>query len=237
MGAPRAFACSSVSRTRHPEPSPITNPSRFLSKGREALSGSSFIEVTMARMAAKPANDSGVIDASVPPAIITSACPDCSRYSASPMAWVPLAHAEVHPKFGPSAPISSPTMPDAVLATSDGIIALEIASSPLLPPPLLKNLFTESSKKSTAPVPEPTITPILVLSTLVTSSLASLMAILEAATPKCAKRPQVRAVLASIHSSGPFHPLASDTTDPTRHGYSSHHEGILAIPDLPSTSA
>ena len=39
MSAPRSLACCSLSSTRTPAPSPITNPSRPVSKGREALLG------------------------------------------------------------------------------------------------------------------------------------------------------------------------------------------------------
>jgi hypothetical protein len=57
-----------------PLPSAITNPSRSLSNGRLAASGSS-LRVVMARAAQKPAIASGVIAASEPPAIIASASP------------------------------------------------------------------------------------------------------------------------------------------------------------------
>ena len=40
-GAPRFLACSRDSRTRMPAPSPITNPSRSVSQGRDAFSGAS----------------------------------------------------------------------------------------------------------------------------------------------------------------------------------------------------
>jgi hypothetical protein len=50
-----------------PAPSPITKPSRVASKGRLAVSGSSF-RVDMAFMAPKPATVSGVMVASEPPA-------------------------------------------------------------------------------------------------------------------------------------------------------------------------
>src|SRR5438045_430625 len=53
MWAPRRRAASSSSRTTTPEPSPITKPSRSLSKGRDAVSGWS-LRVDRARMAAKP---------------------------------------------------------------------------------------------------------------------------------------------------------------------------------------
>ena len=57
-----------------PAPSPITKPSRSRSKGREARTGSS-LRVDSARMAAKPPTPSGVMAASLPPAIMASASP------------------------------------------------------------------------------------------------------------------------------------------------------------------
>ena len=57
-----------------PAPSPITKPSRWASKGREARWGSS-LRVESARMEQNPAVPRGVIAASLPPAIITSASP------------------------------------------------------------------------------------------------------------------------------------------------------------------
>ena len=65
---------SSSSRMRTPAPSPMTKPSRSLSKGREAAAGSS-LRVESARMALKPPTPRAVIAASLPPAIMTSASP------------------------------------------------------------------------------------------------------------------------------------------------------------------
>ena len=55
-----------------PAPSPTTNPSRCLSQGRLARCGSSF-RCDSARMAANPPMPIGVMQASAPPQIITSA--------------------------------------------------------------------------------------------------------------------------------------------------------------------
>ena len=55
-----------------PAPSPSTNPSRSLSNGRLARSGSSLRD-DRARMAAKPPIPIAQTAASEPPAIITSA--------------------------------------------------------------------------------------------------------------------------------------------------------------------
>src|SRR5712691_8174317 len=57
---------------RMPAPSPMTKPSRSLSQGRLAWAGSS-LRVESARIAANPPTPIGVMAASVPPAIITSA--------------------------------------------------------------------------------------------------------------------------------------------------------------------
>jgi hypothetical protein len=67
----RAMADSRSSRMTMPEPSPMMNPSRSLSNGRLAFSGSS-LRVDMARIAANPPTLIGVIAASEPPAIIAS---------------------------------------------------------------------------------------------------------------------------------------------------------------------
>ena len=58
-----------------PAPSPSRKPSRPLSNGREARSGSS-LRVDSARIAENAAMFSGRIAASVPPATTTSARPD-----------------------------------------------------------------------------------------------------------------------------------------------------------------
>ena len=74
-------------------PSPITKPSRSLSKGREAFSGSSFRNDRALR-AQKPASPRGVTVASVPPVRITSASPYWIVLNANPMAWDAEAQAE-----------------------------------------------------------------------------------------------------------------------------------------------
>ena len=69
MRAPRSRAASSSSSTRTPAPSPITKPSRRLSKGREMPLSES------ASMRANAAVASGVIAASLPPVTTVSASP------------------------------------------------------------------------------------------------------------------------------------------------------------------
>src|SRR3982074_2966135 len=70
-----------------PAPSPMTNPSRSLSNGREERCGSA-LRVLMARMAQNPPMPIGTTVASVPPAKIALASPILMVRQASPMAWV-----------------------------------------------------------------------------------------------------------------------------------------------------
>src|SRR5260370_708694 len=86
MLAPRRFANSSSSITRIPAPSPTTNPSRSLSHGRDARCGSS-LRCERARMAANPPMPMGVMHASAPPQIITSAASRWITLKEWPMGW------------------------------------------------------------------------------------------------------------------------------------------------------
>ena len=72
MVAPRACACSRLSKTNAPAPSPITKPSRSLSKGREAVFGSSF-RTDKACIALNPPILALATPASEPPVTMTSA--------------------------------------------------------------------------------------------------------------------------------------------------------------------
>ncbi|MNY29920.1 hypothetical protein D3C86_1639950 [compost metagenome] len=74
MFAPLAMACSSSSKIKAPAPSPITKPSRSLSKGLEAPSGSSFL-LDKACAELKPPTDDSVMAASEPPATMIVALP------------------------------------------------------------------------------------------------------------------------------------------------------------------
>ncbi len=65
------YACSRDSSMTIPAPSPITKPFLSLSKGIDALKGSLLVLKAVSDV--NPAKASGVIDASAPPAIITSA--------------------------------------------------------------------------------------------------------------------------------------------------------------------
>ena len=86
-----------------PAPSPITKPSRSLSNGRLAFSGS-LLRVESARMAANPPTPMGVMAASVPPQIITSAAQRWISLKESPTAWALEEQAVQVAEFGPLAP-------------------------------------------------------------------------------------------------------------------------------------
>src|ERR1039458_2866942 len=103
MRAPRRRACSSSSSTRMPDPSPTTKPSRLRSQGREARWGSS-LRVESARMAANPPIPMGVMQASVPPQIMTSASPRWMSRKESPMECELVVQAVAVAEFGPFAP-------------------------------------------------------------------------------------------------------------------------------------
>src|ERR1035437_7562332 len=119
MCAPRARANSSSSRMRMPAPSPTTKPSRSLSNGRQAWVGSS-LRVERAFMAAKPATPSGVMEASVPPAIIASASPRSMMRKASPMECAEEVQAVAVASLGPRAPNRIETWPAARLMMEPG---------------------------------------------------------------------------------------------------------------------
>src|SRR5579872_3189903 len=99
---------------RTPPPSPITKPSRSLSKGRLAPGGSS-LRVESALAALNPAMERGVIGASTPPVIIARASPRRIIQDASPIAWALVEQALTIPMLGPLAPVKIDTIPDAIL--------------------------------------------------------------------------------------------------------------------------
>ena len=103
-----------------PAPSPITKPSRSLSNGREAFVGSS-LRVESARIAAKPPTPSGVIAASLPPAIIASASPRWMMRNESPTAWALVVQAVQVAELGPLAPVRIETQPEARLTIAAGM--------------------------------------------------------------------------------------------------------------------
>src|SRR6266850_3987305 len=171
MRASRRTACSSDSSTTMPAPSPHTKPSRPASNGREAFSGSS-LRVDMAFIEQKPAMVMGTMMASAPPAIITSASPRSMILAASPMAWLPVAHAVTTEELGPLAPKRIETSPAAMLTMSIGMTNGDTRSGPFS-----FRTFSPSISVLMPPMPEPMSTPKRVLSTLAGSSAASSTAI------------------------------------------------------------
>ena len=93
-----------------PAPSPTTKPSRSLSKGRQACSGSS-LRVERACIAANPPTPIGVMAASEPPAIITSASPRSMMRYASPMECALVVQAVAVASIGPLGAVPDAHMP------------------------------------------------------------------------------------------------------------------------------
>src|SRR5688572_14474388 len=99
----------------------MTNPSRVLSHGRDALFGVSLNAVASALQALNPAMPIRQIAASAPPATITSASPSLISRVASPMACAPVAQAVTTEWFGPLKPYLIETWPEARLIKADGM--------------------------------------------------------------------------------------------------------------------
>src|SRR5579872_1424120 len=99
----------------------MMNPSRPRSNRLLARSGWS-LRVLIAFIEQKDAYANGVIAASLPPAIMTSASPRLIAFAASPRAWVPDAQADTTPKFGPRAPTSIATRPEHMFPMSEGMV-------------------------------------------------------------------------------------------------------------------
>src|ERR1019366_4090650 len=183
MGAPRRRACSSSSRTRMPAPSPMTKPSRSLSQGRLARAGSS-LRVERARMAANPPTPMGVMAASAPPAIITSASQCWMMRKESPMEWALVVQAVAVASFGPLAPNLMETCPAARLTMEAGIKKGEILRGPPSSSAVCSRSIT-----SNPPMPEPICTPTFSAFSEVTWSCDIFIASSAAAMAKRMKRP------------------------------------------------
>src|SRR6185436_8743061 len=106
------------------------------------------------RMEQKPAIASGVITASVPPAIMASASPFWIRRKASPTAWSPVVHAVAGDVLGPRARQRIETCPAAMLTISAGMKNGDTRSGPRSTRTLLIVSMTGSP-----PIPEPMTTP------------------------------------------------------------------------------
>src|SRR3954470_4503749 len=153
MRAPRALANSYSSRISTPDPSPTMKPSRSRSNGRLALAGSS-LRVDSARSAPNPPIPIGVIAASEPPAIITSAAPRLMISKASAIACADAEQAVQVAEFGPRAPNRIDTWPAARLMIADGMKNGEI----LRGPPSSRALCSRSMVVN-PPIPEAMNTP------------------------------------------------------------------------------
>src|SRR4026208_396141 len=112
-----------------PAPSQLPKPSRSLPKGRDALWGSS-LRVDSARNAANPPRLIGVIAASDPPVIMTSASPRLMISNESPIACADAEQAVQLARFGPLAPNRIDTCPAARLMMADGMKNGEIFRGP-----------------------------------------------------------------------------------------------------------
>ena len=150
--APLACACSKDSNTTIPAPSPITKPFLSWSNGIDAFFTSSVVFNAVKEV--KPATPIGVILASVPPATITSASPCWMERNASPMEWVPVAHAVTTLMHFPLRPNWIETFPAAMLLIIKGT-----NNGSTLPGPFSNSLFSLRSKACKEPIPDPTLTP------------------------------------------------------------------------------
>src|SRR3954453_19442544 len=153
-----------------PAPSPMTNPSRSFSNGRLARSGSS-LRVDRARIAANPPTASGVIAASDPPAIITSASSRLMISKASPIACADAEQAVQVAEFGPLAWKRMETWPAARLMIDAGMKNGEIRRGP----PSRRALCSRSMVLN-PPMPEAMKTPTRAAFASVTVTAASSIA-------------------------------------------------------------
>src|SRR3989338_4048360 len=101
-----------------PAPSPNTNPSRSLSQGRLAFSGSS-LRVESARMAANPPKPSGLVAISAPPTNMTSASPDIINRAPKAMLCAPVVQAVTNEILGPCQPYIIEICPGSKLIRSE----------------------------------------------------------------------------------------------------------------------
>ena len=119
---PRQRRASSSTST--PAPSPITNPSRRASNGREIPVGdSACIEL-------KLPNPNGVSVASAPPTTTASASSYWIMRSAAPIAWAPLEHADTMLYIWPCRPYFIETAAAAAFDICAGIPSGDILAGP-----------------------------------------------------------------------------------------------------------
>ena len=144
-------------------------------------------------MAAKPLSPMGVMAASLPPVIITSASSYWMARKASPMALVALAQAVTTAALGPRRPNSMESCPLAALAISLGMVKAETLSGPFS-----SSRLCWASISCRPPIPEPTMTPQRNGSSLEKSMPASRTASMPATMANWVKRSSRFASLASM---------------------------------------
>ena len=148
MVAPRASAVSQSSRTRTPAPSPITNPSRPASNGREIPADEKAV------MLVNPAMAASTNGASLPPASTTSQRSWATSRAALARAWVPAAQAVQVFSAGPWKPCRIDTAAGAALGI---IIGMRNGDTRRGPFSLMTRIW--SSRVWMPPMPVPMNTP------------------------------------------------------------------------------
>ncbi len=154
--APRFNACSALSTTQTPAPSPKTNPSRVASNGRDAVSGESF-RFESAVMFESAATPIGTIGASEPPARTTSHSPVAMSRRASWKAMTEVAHAATCVMTGPVRPYSIDSRQPPIELETAGTANADTNRGPFVswtwvpsmvtsipPPPVLRTTPTRS---------------------------------------------------------------------------------------------
>ena len=117
--------------------------------------------------------------------------------NASPIAWLPVAHAVTTEEFGPLAPKRIETRPAAMFTISIGMMNGDTRSGPFV--------FRTSSPSSSVvipPIPEPINTPNRSASIFPGSRLASATAMDDAAMAYCKYGSRRRASFLSTYASG-----------------------------------
>src|SRR3954452_14565481 len=204
MRAPRATARSQFSSSSADAPSPITNPSRSASNGREACSGSS-LRPLRAVMRANAEIATGVIHDSLPPVITTSDVSSRMRRAASPIACALAAHAVEMQRFGPVHPSCMATVPAVAL-----VIIIGTRKGLTRAGPFSTYTCSCSSSVMSPPMPVPRITAQRAGSAL--GSPASASASTAAANPSCVTRSRRRASFGPRYAVG----SKSGTSPPMR---------------------
>jgi len=147
--APRARALASDSRISIAAPSPITSPSRSLSKG----CGTPSVRWVIAPVRSKAPTPTSMIVASADPAIAASTTPCLMSDHAMPRPSEPDAQAEATEKLGPRAPVWMLSRPPAPFDISLGIMKTSIRRGPAL-----SSVRTASWKALVPPIAELTTT-------------------------------------------------------------------------------